>query len=237
MHLTLRGARANGTPGDQIANVLGRNHIKKLTAGGHAHAVDLDEQLPRNAKALVNAKALIQVGVVDQALPAHGGAGLLEIHPHHDLQRVGVLVTQGLEPTRIVQRGSRIVNGARANHDQQALVLAVQDVVDALPGLADQLFHVRAANREEADQVFGRRQHGNVFNAFVICLAGAVGWTLMPSIWRNSGGGLCGHRGLLDQSFEMKERKGKKKPPCSERRRFDRESESRLQLRLSSARD
>ena len=56
---------------------------------GTPEAVDLDQQLPRDAQALVDAIALVEVGVVDQSLPADRGARLLEVHPHHDLQRVG----------------------------------------------------------------------------------------------------------------------------------------------------
>ena len=37
----------------------------------------------------------------------------------------------------------------------------------------DQRFHRRAADREEADQVFGRRQHGDVLDAFVV----GLGWS------------------------------------------------------------
>jgi hypothetical protein len=78
----------------------GRDHVQELAARRHAQAVDVDQQLARDAQAFVDAVALVQVGVVDQALPAHRGARLLEVHAHHDLQRVGVLVAHGLQAPR-----------------------------------------------------------------------------------------------------------------------------------------
>ena len=84
MDLALGGARANRAPADQVSNVLRRDHVQKLTASGHAQAVDVNEQLARHAQAFVDAVALVQVGVVDQALPANGGAWLFKVHAHHN---------------------------------------------------------------------------------------------------------------------------------------------------------
>jgi hypothetical protein len=44
----------------------------------------------------------------------------------------------------VVERGGGVVNGAGANHHQQAVVIARHDVVDVLAGLADQPFNRRA---------------------------------------------------------------------------------------------
>jgi len=107
VHLALGGARADGAPGDQVADVLRRDHVQELAARGHAQAVDLDQQLARDAQAFVDAVALVEVGVVDQALPAHGGARLLEVHAHHDLQRVLVLLALRLQTAGVLQRGGR----------------------------------------------------------------------------------------------------------------------------------
>ena len=48
------------------------------------------------------------------------------------------------------------MDGARANDDKQAIVLAMHDVVDVFAGLGDQLFNGRALNRKEANQMFWR---------------------------------------------------------------------------------
>jgi cobaltochelatase CobN len=112
----------------------GRDHVQELAARRHAQAVDVDQQLARDAQAFVDAVALVQVGVVDQALPAHRGARLLEVHAHHDLQRVGVLVAQRPQAAGVVQRGGRVVDRAGADDHQQAVVLAGHDVVDGCGG-------------------------------------------------------------------------------------------------------
>src|SRR5256885_5889818 len=55
--LAFRGTRTDGAPADQIGNVLGRDHVQELAGGRHAQAVDVDQQLPRNAQAFVDAVA------------------------------------------------------------------------------------------------------------------------------------------------------------------------------------
>ena len=174
VHLAFGGARADRAPADQVADVLRADHVQELAARRHAQAVDLHQQLPRDAQALVDAVALVQVRVVDQALPAHGGARLLEVHAHHDFQRVGVLRAQRQQPARVVQRRGRIVDGARADDHQQPVVLALHDLAHRLARPADQLFHRRAGNREEADQVLGRRQRRDVLDALVVGFAGLL---------------------------------------------------------------
>ena len=218
--LALGGARTDGAPGNQVADVLRRDHIEEFAACRQAQAVDLDEQLAGDAQAFVDAVGLIEVRVVDQALPADGGAGLLEVHPHDDLERVGIARTHLLEATGVVDGSGRIVDGARADHHQQAVVLAGHDVVDAAAGVGNEPFGRRAADREEPDQVFGRREHGDVLDALVVGLAGLVDGVRIPGL--AGGGGLGGHRGLLPGVLDMNEggsvRRGKKKPP--EVRRF-----------------
>ena len=174
MHLAFCRARADGAPADEIADVLRRDHVQELAAGGHAQAVDVDEQLPRHPQAFINAVSLVQIGVVDEALPAYGGAWLFEVHAHDDLQRVLVLLPGCLQAARVLQCGGRIVDRARTDHDEEPIVLARHDVVNVLASLCDQRLDRRAANREKADQVLGRRQHGDVLDTFVVGLAGFV---------------------------------------------------------------
>jgi hypothetical protein len=201
VHLALGGARADGAPGDQVADVLRRDHVQELAAGRQAQPVDLDQQLARDAQAFVDAVALVEVGIVDQALPAHRGARLLEIDAHHDLQRVGVAVAQGLQAPGVVQRGGRVVDRAWAHHHQQAVVLAGHDVVDGLAGVGDQRLHGRAMDGEEADEVFRWGQHGDVLDASVVGLAGSIGGTLGPGITGRVGFG--GHHGLLGKLIRV----------------------------------
>ncbi len=126
------GAGTNRAPADQVPDVLGRDHVQKFAGRGHAQAVDVDEQLAGDAQAFVDAVAAVQVGVVDQALPADGGAGLFKIHAHHDFQRVFVLLAHVGQAAGVVQRGLGVVDGAGADDDQQAVILVAHDALDAL---------------------------------------------------------------------------------------------------------
>jgi hypothetical protein len=91
VHLRLGGARADRAPGHQVADVLRRDHVEELAARGHADPVDAHQQVARDAQSLVDAEAAVQVGIVDEALPAHRGARLLEIHAHDHFQLLFML--------------------------------------------------------------------------------------------------------------------------------------------------
>ena len=157
VHLALGGARADGTPGNQVPQILGRNDVQKLAARGQAQAVDVDQQLARNTQALVDAETFVQVGVVDQTFPAHGRTGFFEIHAHHDLQRVRVALALRFEAGRVLQCGVRIVDGAGPNDHQQPVVLAGHDGLNALARLRHQGFDGGALDREKADQMLRGR--------------------------------------------------------------------------------
>ena len=174
VHLGLGRSCADRTPADQVADVLWADHVEELAARRHTQPVDVDEQLACDAQPFVDAVAFVEVGIVDQAFPTDGGAGFFEIDPHHDLQRVRVLRSLGLELAGVVQCGGWVVDRARADHHQQPAVLAVEDAANAAPGVADEFFNRRAGNRKEADQVLGRWQRGDLLDALVVSLAGPL---------------------------------------------------------------
>ena len=91
----------------------------------------------RDAQALVDVEAAVEIGIVDQALPADGGARLLEIDAHDDLERRARRSRDDGEPVRVVDRGVRIMDRAGADDDGQAVVVAVQDVVQGRARRAD----------------------------------------------------------------------------------------------------
>ena len=192
VHLAFRGACADRAPGDQVAQVLRRDHVQEFAGGRQAQAVDLDQQLARDAQALVAAEGLVQVGVVDQPFPAHGGAGFLEIHPHHDLQRVAVFLALLHQLAGVFLRRHRIVDRARPDHHQQPVVLPGHDGLDVAPGRRDQLFHGGAADGEETDEVIGRGQHVDGLDAFVVGLARAVAVGVAAAVGPAVGGGGAG---------------------------------------------
>ena len=76
----------------------------------------------RDAQALVDAEALVEVRIVDEALPADRRARLLEVDAHHDLERRRRSASRSAEPPRVVERGARVVDRARADDHEQPVV-------------------------------------------------------------------------------------------------------------------
>ena len=90
VHLTLGGARADGAPGNEIGQILRRNHIEKFAARRHAAFVEVEQKVAGDAQTVVDVKTAVKIGVVDQPFPSHGGARLLKIDAHDDQQIRGV---------------------------------------------------------------------------------------------------------------------------------------------------
>ena len=67
---------------------------------GRLELVDLEQDAPREAQPFVDPIAVVEMRVVDEALPADGRARLLEIDAHHDHEIGGELAL--LAPTRRV---------------------------------------------------------------------------------------------------------------------------------------
>ena len=118
VRLTLRRPCADRSPGNEVAEVLGRERLKELRRRRQSQAADLDEKLPRPCHASLHVVAPIQVGVVDEALPADGRARLLEVDPHGDHDPALDLRGQGRQSPGVVEAHLRIVDRARA-HDHQ----------------------------------------------------------------------------------------------------------------------
>ena len=81
----------------------------------------------------------VEVRVVNQPFPAYGGARFFKIGAHHNQQFFGVFLAQGQQALRVFQRGFGVVNGARPDNHEQAVIFAVQDVGDLLARLGYQL--------------------------------------------------------------------------------------------------
>lgn len=139
MGLGFGGTCADGGPADQVLQVLRRNRVQRLGGGRQAHLGQVQQQAAPDVQAILDFEGVVQVRIVDQALPAHGGTRLLEVHAHHQEQGVGDLFRQRLEPLGVLVRRLEVVNGAGANHQEQTVVLAVEDVAYHLAAVADGL--------------------------------------------------------------------------------------------------
>ena len=126
------------------------------TPAGKPERVDLAEQAAAEPQALVDVEAAVEVGVVDEPLPADRRARLLEIHAHDDLELARVRIAQRPQPLRVLERRLRIVDRARPDHDDEPIVLAVQDAVQRAARVRDVVGHRLRARQLE--QELGRRR-------------------------------------------------------------------------------
>lgn len=160
VQLGLGRAGANGTHREQISEELGRNGIEHLGGNGHALGSQVDEELARQAQTLVDLEATIDIGIVDQALPADGRAGLLEVRTHDDEKLILVLLLL-LEQHVAVGEGSLgVVDRARADDDEQAAlgIGAVDDGHSLFARLDDGLLGFGGLRDLVLQQIGGRQR-------------------------------------------------------------------------------
>ena len=152
------GTRADRRPGDQILYVLRGGRVERLGGRRQAQLGHVEQQLAGNVQAVLHFEGVVHVGVVDQTLPAHRGTRLFEIHAQHQKQGVVHLGGQLLEPLGVFHGRFRVMDGAGADHHEQARILAVEDVADLLATL-EYGFRRRFAERQLFLQGPGGDQH------------------------------------------------------------------------------
>ena len=152
------GARADGRPGDEVLQVLGRDGVQRFGGQRQPRFGEVEEQLPRQADAVFDVEGVVQAGIVDEALPAHRRARLLEIRPHHHIEGLGGVVGKAPQARGVVPRRVGIVDGARPDHHQQPVIAAFENVRHAAPRPGDELQHV-LGGRQRALDLGRRRQH------------------------------------------------------------------------------
>ena len=101
--LALGRPGADGSPGDDVGDVLRRDRIEELAADRQPEIRHLDQQPAGGVEPGVHVARTVQLRVVDQALPAGGRARLLEVDAHRDAE----VVAQVLSPARPAAGRSR----------------------------------------------------------------------------------------------------------------------------------
>lgn len=77
VELGFRCASANGSKRDEVSEILGRDGVEHFAGDWDTQAVQIGVEFPRNSEALVDLVGFVNVGVVDETLPADGCSGLL----------------------------------------------------------------------------------------------------------------------------------------------------------------
>ena len=113
-----RRARADRAPGDEVGEELRRDRVEELAAGREPQLRHAEQEAARAVEPLADREAAVEVGVVDQPLPADRRARLLEVDAHHDAEVGGEFALDLGEPPRVLEAGLGIVDRARPDdHD------------------------------------------------------------------------------------------------------------------------
>ena len=137
MRLRFGSARANGVPGDQVAQILRRNGVQRFGTRRQAEFVNGQQEFTGLGHAGIDLERIVHVRVVDVAFPAHGGARFFKIHAHDDHQRIGDLVGQRLQATGVVYAGDRVMNRAGAHDDKRARVFVFENIDELCASLGN----------------------------------------------------------------------------------------------------
>ena len=86
--------------------------------------------MPRDTQTLIDLERVIDIRIVDQALPAHSGARLFQVCAHDNEQVVLVLLLELEQAVAVLKGGLGVVDGAGADDDHQTAlgIAAVDDV-------------------------------------------------------------------------------------------------------------
>jgi cobaltochelatase CobN len=159
--LAFRGPRSDGAPGNEVGHVLRADGLEELGGGGEPQGGDLLQEAAGRTQAAGDVVAAVQVRIVDEALPADRGAGLFEVGPQDDEQVFLVLLGLADQPAGVFQAGLGVVDGARTDDHQQAVVHAVHDCADFVAAAFDDVGRLRV-QRQFRNHLLGRGQGGDL---------------------------------------------------------------------------
>ena len=78
VELRLSGTSTDGTPRDEVSDVLGRDGVEKLGSDGDTEASKVAQELTSKAQTLVNLESSVEVRIIDETLPSDGRARFLQ---------------------------------------------------------------------------------------------------------------------------------------------------------------
>ena len=119
------------------AMYCGRDHVEEFGAGGDAHLGEVEEKVARETEAVVDLVGAVEMRIVDEALPADGGAGLLKVDAHDDVEVGGEFGDCGFKQGSVFDGGGGVVDGAWADEDEEARVAMSEDAGDGEAGIED----------------------------------------------------------------------------------------------------
>ena len=141
--------------------------ISRNSQPAQTKVVDVAQQLAGEAQAVVDLEATVEVGVVDEALPADRRPRFFEIDAHDEFEPIAEFLAQRQEALGVVDGGGRIVDGAGADDDGEAVVAAVENVVQRMARGEDR-GGCAVGTRELMHQLGGRSELTDILDAQVV---------------------------------------------------------------------
>lgn len=130
---------ADSTNRDEVGKELRGDGVQHLRSNRHTGGGQIAEKLSGDTKTLVDLERRVDIGIVDETLPADGRARLLKVGSHHNNEVVLQLLGKSLEPAAVLESCGRIVKGAGANNDKETVIFAHDDTYGLLPALNNSL--------------------------------------------------------------------------------------------------
>jgi len=96
VELRLGRTSTNGSPRNEISDVLGRDGVEELGSHWDTKASEIAQELAGKAEALVDLEGAVEVRVIDETLPSDSRAWFFEVGPH-DNEEVSPFRNLGLE--------------------------------------------------------------------------------------------------------------------------------------------
>ncbi len=130
MDLRFGGTRADCDPAQQVIEVARCHWLQHFAGQRQAQGQHFAHQVAAQGQAARHVVGAVQVRIVRQAFPAHRGAWLFHVGAHHQQHFALELMGQLAQVAGVLERGLRIVQGAGADHHQQAWVTAFENGAD-----------------------------------------------------------------------------------------------------------
>ncbi len=132
VHLRFAGTRTDGGPTEQVVEVTGGHRLQQFGGQRQTALKDIQHQLSRQAQAFGHVTAAIEVRVVQQPFPANRGARFFHVGAHHQQQLVIDLCRQLGQAFGVFEGAGAVMQGAGADHHQQARITAIEHGTDGV---------------------------------------------------------------------------------------------------------
>ena len=123
MGLAFRSAGTDGSPTNEIGDVLRADRVQQLCPAGKAQLVDFEENCSRQFHPCRDVAGAVEARIVDEPFPSYGGSRLFEVGSHDNEEAVTQGIGDGLQLAGILIGSLGVMDGAWADDDQEPVAV------------------------------------------------------------------------------------------------------------------